>query len=303
MKPYPGDWVMRSVLFVPGHNERMHEKAARTEADCFVLDLEDAVPENLKQTGREVVRELLKAGIYSNRPVFVRVNPLATGHADRDVTAAVDKSVCGFLYPEAQAADDIMTFEKLLTLQERDLNFDPGYFSLIAICETPIGVLNAQEIAFSSKRIIALIFGCEDFLAGQQGRHCQGDISLHTPRSMVAMAARAAGIESIDTPYVHVHDLEGLRDFAEMGRNLGMGGMCAVSPRQIEAIHEVYTPSTVEIEKARRIIDAAEEAEQQGVFLEDNLFVSPPTLKAARKLIARAQAIRSFEEFYGQHRN
>jgi citrate lyase subunit beta/citryl-CoA lyase len=158
-------------------------------------------------------------------------------------------------------------------------------------------VLNAAEIASASPRMMALIFGCEDYLAALQGRHSDAEEALLTPRALVAMAARAAGLEAIDTPYVRVHDLESLKWFAIQGRDLGFSGMCALSPRQIPVIHEAYTPSKEEIRQAEEVIAVAErsQAEGRGVMISGGAFVSPPTVRAAKKLLERTEAIRSSE--------
>jgi citrate lyase subunit beta/citryl-CoA lyase len=299
-KPYIGDWVLRSVLFIPGHIEEMLRKGARVQPDCFILDLEDAVPEKFKTTGRNRVREALEGGFYEGRTTFVRINSRATNYTLEDLQAVAHPNMHGIVYPRAERKDDIEYLENLLVKIERGLLLESPYFSIIPVCETPLGVINAYEIAGSSSRIVAMIFGCEDYLAELRGRHSSGERSLLTPRSQVAMAARAAGVEPIDSPFVKVHDFERLQHFAEVGRDLGMAGMCALSPRQLPIIHEVFTPSLGEVGFAREIIDAAEDGDKMGrtVRMSDGKFISPPTLKAALKTITRAEAIANLEEYY-----
>lgn len=300
-KPYDGDWVLRSVLFVPGHIEKMLHKAAGTKADCIVLDLEDAVPDEGKDVARSVTRSFLEKANYPRKTVFVRVNSFETGLTEKDLEGVACRAVHGFVYPWANSAEDIEKLDDRLGQIERNLDLPNGRFSVIAVIESPRGILNVAAIAQASSRMVGLIFGCEDYLAEMQGRHSVGEASLVMPRAQVAMAARAANIEPIDSPYVRIHDLEGLRAFAETGRDLGMAGMCALTPGQIPVINEVYTPSEEEIQLAREILAATESEEnsERGVFLAGDKFISPPTLKAARKTIARYEAIHDLEAFYG----
>ena len=247
-------------MFVPGHNEKMVWKGAHSEADSIVLYLEDAVPPKSKAKGREIVNSVLKSGLYARKTVFVRINPLDSGLTLLDLEGVASPEVNGFIYPMAYTPDDIENFDAQLRLVENHLSLPIGHFSIIPVLETPLAVLNAYAIAKASDRMVGLIFGCEDYLAELQGRHSPDNISLYMPRAQVALAARAAGIEPIDTPYVKVHDLEGLRAFAEVGRNLGMAGMCVMTPRQIPIIHEIYTPAEEEVRYASEVVKAEEEA-------------------------------------------
>jgi len=298
-KPYPGEWVLRSMLWVPGQIDKMLAKGPETDADCVVLDLEDAVPPAEKATARGKIRQVLEAGLYRRKTVFVRINPIDTGLTLRDLDGVACAHLHGFVYPMTYTADDIKKFDAQLSLIENHLNLPKGHFSIVAVIETPLAVLNAYSIATASDRIVALIFGCEDYLAEQRARHSENDVSLHTPRMMIAMAARAAQVVPVDAAYVRVHDLQGLRAFATCARDLGMGGMAALTPAQIAVANEIYTPTAEEIETAQAIVDAAAAAEREGrgVVVVDNKFISPPTLKAARTTIARGEAIRALEEF------
>jgi citrate lyase subunit beta / citryl-CoA lyase len=298
-KPYPGEWVLRSMLFVPGQIDKMLTKAPETETDCVVLDLEDAVPQAEKASARAKIRQALEAGLYKRKTAFVRINPIESGLTLRDLDGVACAHLHGFVYPMTYTADDIKKFDAQLSLIENHLNLPKGHFSIVALIETPLAVLNAYSIATASERVVALMFGCEDYMAEQTARHAEQDVSLHTPRALIAMAARSAHVVPVDTPYVRVHDLDGLRPFARHARDLGMGGMVVLSPGQIAVANEIYTPSVEEIETARAIVAAADVAEREGrgVVIVDNKFISPPTLKASRTTIARLDAIRALEEF------
>lgn len=300
-KPYGGDWVLRTVLFVPGHIDKMLNKGAASDADCVVLDLEDAVPPGSKAEARQKIRRALEEDLFERRPVFVRVNPISTGLTLLDVNAVACSALDGFVYPMAHTPENIGNFDAQLSLIEANLGLGKGYFSIMPLIETPLGVLNAGAIATASPRVVSLIFGCEDYLAEMQARHSDQDISLHTPRSLVALAARAAGLEPVDTPYVKVHDTEGFREFATRGRDLGMGGILVMTPSQIEVARRVYEPTSEEMDTAREIVEAQEKAlkEGLGITVSKGRFISPPTLKAARALLRRAEAIKALEDFKG----
>ncbi len=299
-KPYEGPWVLRSLLFVPSHIEKMVRKGAGSEADCVVLDLEDAVPDTKKEEARTAIRESLTSGLYTKKTVFVRVNPLETGLTLRDLDGVACRELHGFVYPMANTPDDIKNFAAQLRLKEMTTGLPVGHFSLIILIETSLGVINAYSIAKASSRVVGLLFGCEDYMADMEARHSENDVSLHTPRALIALAARAAGVEPIDTPYVKVHDLEGLVSFSRRARDLGMGGMLVMTPKQIPIVHSTYTPSEEETSYAKAVVAAAEAArkEGRGIAVVDGKFISPPTLKAARKVLARVEAVENLNRFH-----
>ncbi|HEX7344221.1 MAG TPA: CoA ester lyase [bacterium] len=298
-KPYPGDWVIRSALFVPGHIDKMLARAADSGADCLLLDLEDAVPSDQKAEARQKIRQALEREMFTRSAVFVRVNSFETELTEQDLEGVVCRHLHGIVFPNANAPGDIEKLDRALGQIEKKVQLPIGHLSITPLVETPRGVLNAYAIAQSSARIVGLIFGCEDFLAELQGRHGADEAPLQVPRAMVAMAARAAGIEPIDTPYIKVYDLAGLQSFARAGRDLGMSGMCALTPDQVRMIKEVYTPAEDDVRMARELMEAAQDAGnlERGVFISDGRFVAPPTLRAAAKTLARHEAIRDLEAF------
>ena len=299
-KPYKGAWVLRSMLFVPSHIEKMVKKGAESEADCVVLDLEDAVPEDMKDKARTAIRDSLASGLYAKKTVFVRINPLETGLTLRDLDGVACRELNGFVYSKACTPDDVKSFDAQLRLKEMTAGLRVGHFSLILLIETALGVINAYQSAKASDRVVGLLFGCEDYMADMQARHSENDVSLHTPRMQTALAARAAGVEPIDTPYVNVHDLDGLKPFTQRGRDLGMAGMLVMTPKQIPVAHATYTPSNEEITYAKEVVEAAEAArkEGRGIVVVDGKFISPPTLKAALKVLARVEAIDNLNRFH-----
>jgi citrate lyase subunit beta / citryl-CoA lyase len=296
-KPYKGPWLFRTFLFAPGHLEKFIVKGAGSEADCVALCLEDAVPVPEKENARKCIRKTLDAGVFDNKPVFVRINSMDTGLTLLDLEAVACSQLDGFVYPMAYTPDDIKKFDAQLSLMEAQLELQKGHFSIVVLIETPRAVLKSYEIATASNRVVGLLFGCEDYMAEMESRYSIEERSLFVPRSMMAMAARAANVEPIDTPFTRVHDLEGLKRFATLGRDLGMSGMLIMSPRQIPIVRECYTPSPHEVNIAEKIVRVADEAERErrGIVIVDNTFISPPTVKQSKKLLQRMKVINSFE--------
>ncbi len=293
-KQYPGPWILRSMLFTSGHNRKFINKAFNSRADCIVLDLEDAVPVGSKADARVVTREILESDLPDKRPVFVRINPMETGLTLIDLDGVACRELAGFVYPKAYSARDVEAFSAQLALIEMHLGLEKGHFDIIVLMETPQAILNALEIANSSPRVIGLLFGCEDYLTDMRGAHGPGGRSLQVPRHMVSMAARAAGIVPIDTPFVDVHDAEGLQEHISQAKELGFEGMLVMSPRQNEVANLRYSVSDQERQEATDIIAAANDS-SRGISVKKNLFVSPPTHRRAKDLLARCASLEAFE--------
>lgn len=296
-KHYNGPWILRTLLFTPGHNEKLINKALNSSADCVVLDLEDAVPDDCKQNAREVIRETLLTLKSDNMTVMVRINPLESGLTLLDLDDVACRQLDGIIFPKAYCADDIKALDAQLSLKEKTLGLETGHFNIIILIETPRAVLNCLEMATSSKRVIGLLYGCEDYLSDMEGFHGPEGRSLLVPRHLISMAARAAGIVPIDTPYVQVKDEAGFEKHITQGRELGYEGILVMTPKQIEIARRMYTPSEEEIAEAQHIVTMASQAskDSRGIALAGNVFISPPTLKRARKILNRLDAIKEFE--------
>lgn len=298
-KAYNGPWILRTVLFTAGHNQRYINKAFTSKADCIVLDLEDAVPNGLKDEARKRVQQVLSGDPPCRQPVMVRINPFGTGLSLADLDGVACKNLSGFVYPKAQCGDDIKAFDAMLSLKEESLGLPEGHFDLIPLIETPRAVLNAYDIAVASSRVVGLLFGCEDFLADMESSYGPDQRSLLIPRHMIVMAARAAGVVPIDTPYIQVHDDDGLREHIRRARELGFEGMLVMTMRQIDIARELYSPTASELAEASQMAQYASDAvkNSRGIAVYGDTFVSPPTLKGALKTINRHEAVRSFERY------
>ncbi len=287
-------FILRSLMFVPGHNEKLLLSAARSNADAILLDLEDSVrsKEN-KQIARDKIEEKVTSGTFNKFAVFPRVNDRQSGHLLKDVYQLTIEGIAGFMYPKSVTGQDIYFFDKLLETIEAEKGYPIGRYKIIPLIETAAAVLNAQDICKASDRVIALAFGCEDFVSDLEGVHDLEGQSIHSARALIAMAARANGVIPIDTVHIHVHDLEDLEKNVKFARILGFEGMLILHPKEIEIAHRYFTPSEQEVEDAREMLRLAKEVEEQGrgVAVINGKFIGPPMVVAAKKLLNRHRAI------------
>jgi citrate lyase subunit beta / citryl-CoA lyase len=287
-------YVLRSMMFVPGHREKLILSATRSTADALILDLEDSVkPESNKQVARDMIQQYMKSGTFQGYQVFVRVNDRESGHLLKDILQLSIEGITGFMYPKSVTGQDIYFFDKLLETVEAEKGFARGTFKIVPLIETAAAVLNAQDICRSSARVIAIAFGCEDFISDLEGIHDHNGVSLSTPRALIAMAARANGVIPIDTVHINVHDLEHLEKNIKLARLLGFEGMLILHPKEIELAHRYFSPSQQEVDDAREMLQLAEAAtkENAGVVVVNNKFIGPPMVLAAKKTLSRHEAI------------
>ncbi len=293
------DYLMRSLLFVPAHNERLMLSAAKTPADVLLFDIEDSVqPVENKQKARDRVVEMVKEGIFEDKVIFPRINDRESGQLLKDVTQLTIEGITGFMYPKAKTGDDIYFFCKLLETIEYEKGIPVGTFKIIPLIETASAVLNAQDICKASKRVVAIAFGSEDFIADLEGQHDLEHESLFTPRNLIAMAARATGVIPIDTVHVRVKDLEDLENNLILSKKLGYEGMLALNPMELPLIHRYYSPTEQDVYESKEILRLDKEAREnnQGVAIMNGKFVGPPFVLKANKILKKHQAIVSKEK-------
>ena len=282
-------------MFVPSHNKKLMTSAARSSADVLLLDVEDSVqPFHNKQAGRDTIVQYVTEGIFKGRKIFPRVNDRESGHLLKDITQLTIDGINGFMYPKSKKGEDVYFFDKLLETIEYEKEIPVGTFKIIPLIETASAVMNVQEICTASKRVIAVAYGSEDFITDLEGFHDVEHLSLFTPRAMVAMGARAAGIAPIDTVHVRVHDLQDLETNLKISKNLGFEGMLVLSPKELPLVHEYYSPSLQEVEDAEEMLVLSYEASETGVgvAIKNGKFIGPPLLKAAKKIIEKNNLIK-----------
>lgn len=288
------DYVLRSLMFVPGHNEKFINSAIASKADAILFDIEDSVqPLPNKQIARDTIVRYIENGKFSGRQIFPRVNDRESGQLLKDVIQLTIRGVDGFVYPKSRKGEDIYFFDKLLETIEYEKGFEAGTFKIIPLIETAAAVMNVQEICAASKRVIAVAFGSEDFITDLEGIHDAEHISLFSPRALIAMAARAHNIIPIDTVHVDVHNLEDLELNLKLSRKLGFEGMLVLNPKEIPLVHQYYSPSEKEILDAREMIRLSQESVEkgEGVAILNGKFIGPPFLANARKILKKAAII------------
>lgn len=287
-------FLFRSLMFVPGHNERLLNSAAQSKADVLLLDIEDSVqPFVNKKVARETIKTYVQTGIFANHLVFPRVNDRESGQLLKDVYELTIDGIHGFMYPKAKTGKDIFFFEKLLETIEYEKGITIGTFKIIPLIETAAAVLNAQEICQASNRVVAIAYGCEDFITDLQGVHDKEHQSLFTPRAIIAMAARANNVIPIDTVHINVHDLHDLEENLIVAKKLGFEGMLVLHPKELDLVHKYFSPSTDEIGEAEEMLGLAREAEKdgKGVAVMNGKFIGPPMVASAKKIIEKSKLI------------
>ncbi len=290
--------LLRSLMFVPGNREDMLAKAASVPADALVIDLEDAVPVAEKERARAIAAAAVDRLAAAGRSVHARINALSTGLTRDDLAAVVRPDLAAVHLPKVEAPQDLRDLDVLLREQELASGIRPGSVRSIALIETARGVLRCDDICRASDRLVAVALGAED-LSRDLGiprpgpEDASGPDALHFARSTLVYTARAHRLLAIDTPYPRVRDEDGLLWEARLARALGMKGKYAIHPAQVDTLNRVFSPSQDEIDEARRIVAAYEEAAARGVGVVtvDGRMIDEPIVRAARDLLEIAERL------------
>lgn len=282
-------------MFVPAHNERLMDSATRTVADVLLLDIEDSVqPVDNKQIARNNIIKYVSEGRFQGRQIFPRVNDRESGHLLQDVYQLTIPGVTGFMYPKAKKGDDIYFFGKLLETIEYEKRLPISTFKIIPLIETTGAVMHLNDIcSICPNRVIAIAFGCEDFITDLKGQNDEPGQSIFTPRALIAMAARANNIIPIDTVHIKVHDLADLEHNLILSKKLGFEGMLALNPKELPLIHEYYSPSETDLDWANEMVELFDEAvkDGKGVAVKDGKFIGPPFLAKAKQILKKQEMI------------
>ena len=281
--------LLRSWLFVPGHQQRMIDKALDLRVDSVVLDLEDGVA----ATSRDAARELIRAATRAKRDgpaVFVRVHDVHHRELANDLSVGFGAGIDGIVLPKVQSADDVRGFDQLLGAREVGLGLRLGSLSVVAMIESARGLVHLAEIAASSPRLVGLMFGAEDFaldLGLWAARQPQASDHLYA-RSSLAIAAASQGLQAIDRVCTILGATEALSLDARQARDLGFSGKALIHPGQIPAVHEAFTPSPDELQFARRVVAAFEAAgtNDPGAIAVEGQMVDRPVAERARQMLA-----------------
>ncbi|HUG14234.1 MAG TPA: CoA ester lyase [Thermomicrobiales bacterium] len=267
----------RSLLFVPGHRESMLAKATQLEADAVVFDLEDSVPPDQRAAAREMVREMLRGWSGAARP-FVRLNAPLAGALAEDLTV-IDGVDAGVVIPKIDFPVELDAVFDALRGRQREM---------IVTLETPRSLLRAEEIA-DTRGVHGIFLGGEDLTNALRSRRTPGGAELTWARNVTLVAARAAGVDAYDTICPEFRDVDTLTIDCSVAASMGFDGKFAIHPAQIPIIHLAFSPSSAEIDHARRIVTAFDDALSQGrgAIEVDGQMVDPPVAERARALLAR----------------
>ncbi|MFQ5533662.1 MAG: HpcH/HpaI aldolase/citrate lyase family protein [Sphingomonadales bacterium] len=282
----------RSVLYMPGSNARALEKAKSLAADALILDLEDAVAPDAKAAARAQVRDAARAGGYGSREVIIRTNGLDTMWGGDDLVAAATSGADAVLLPKVESANTVRTALSIL-----DGAGAPEDLAIWCMMETPLGILHAEEVASASPRLGCLVLGTSDLTKDLNARHTAQRLPLLSSLSTCVLAARAFGLAVVDGVYLDLADEAGFEAACRQGLELGFDGKTLIHPRQIEAANRAFGPDQAQVNWARRIIDAFEDAEAEGkaVVVVDGKLVENLHVADAKRLIALHDAIAELE--------
>jgi citrate lyase subunit beta / citryl-CoA lyase len=290
--------LRRTMMFLPASNPGMVKDAYIYGADSIMFDLEDAVAVTEKDSARFLVYNALKTVDYGNTELVVRVNGLDTPFGREDIEAVVRAGVHVVRLPKTERKEDIHAVEAVIEEVERKCGREVGSTKMMAAIESPIGVINAYEIATASKRLIAIAIGAEDYVTNMKTKRYANGMELFGARSQIIIAARAAGIYAIDTVYTEVDNEEGFRNEVELIKQLGFDGKSVINPRQIKPVNEIYTPTQEEIKKSVAIVNAAKDAEEKGlgVISLNGKMIDKPIVDRAMRVLQLAAAAGVYKE-------
>jgi citrate lyase subunit beta/citryl-CoA lyase len=284
--------LRRSLLYVPGNMPSMLQNIPLFHCDGVIIDLEDAVPLSEKDAARILVKRFLENYTERNKEVLIRINPLDSKWGYDDLKVVLPALPDGIRLPKADTPEIVERLDTLLTEFEEELELDIGRFRILPSIESALGILNVKGIARTSNRVFALAFGAEDYTVSMGIERTSGGEELFNARTRVLWAAKAAGIQAIDTIFSDVNDMEGLRRETELIKRLGYTGKSLVNPRQIDVVHEVFAPKQEEIDYALQVIDAIKRARLMGtgVISLGGRMIDAPVVKRAVRVLRTAQA-------------
>lgn len=290
--------LLRSAMYVPAYRKKFIDKALESNADALLIDLEDSVPDTFKHEARCIIKQYLDSGAFCGKTVFVRLNPLESNMLSEDLKYVLHYDITGYIPTKIYTSDDMDYYDKLITQLEAENQIEHKHFKLMPLIETTSAVMDVYGIARKTDRTIAVCFGGEDFLNDLQGLHKDPPKSFDYPRAAIAIAARAAGIYPIDTPYLSIHDTAGFLREEKASFELGFAGIQVLNPKQIALANECFSPEEDEIKRSKEIIEACSKSAKEGtgVAMYNGKMIGPPMRKRAEKVLEIAKLIEKKEK-------
>jgi len=284
--------LRRTMLFMNAQKPGLIKDAYIYGVDSIILDLEDAVAENQKDAARFSLYHALKSVDYGDTEVLVRMNGLETPHWQEDIRVSVAAGADGVRIAKCESAADVRLVEEHVHAAEEEFGVETGRTLLMAALESPKGILNAAEICTASERMLGVAISGGDFRKSMHVRPVPGGIEINTARSLMLLAARAAGIQCFDTVFTALDDEEGFRAEVRLDHEMGFDGKSLINPRQIAYVHETFAPTPAEIATAELYVRSYEEQSKQGVgvYIVNGKMVDIPFIEDAQRIIALAKA-------------
>jgi len=295
--------LIRSWMFVPGHRQRMIDKALGLHVDAVMLDIEDGVAESEKDTARQMIAESLDRvadSLSGSEPMttparYVRINSVGHARMHADLDAVIRPGLEGLVIPKIETPEQIRIVEEILDGRETELGIEKGATRLLVAIESPLGLINAFAIAACSARIIGLIFGAEDYgkeigLPFQREEEAR---DLLYARSAMVVAATAAKVQCVEGVWPDFTDIDGLSGFALQARRLGFTGMSLIHPGQVDAINAAFTPTPDEVDYCQQVVKAFEEATKRGdgSIAFGGQLIDPPIVERAIRTLELAESL------------
>lgn len=279
--------MLRSMLFLPGNNPNLLINGNCLGADAVIFDLEDAVAPAEKTAARILVRNTLRYMDFTGIGRIVRINSIDTPYWQKDLDLIMPYKPDLILLPKTSSAWEAQEADRYMTTLEEKLGFEPNTVGLMPLIETALGVENAFSIASSTKRVKALFLGAEDLTADLRCKRTKEGREIEYARTRLVVAARAANIDVFDTPFTDVNDDEGIVVDAELAKALGFSGKASISPRHVEVINRVFSPTMAEIDYAYEVLEAIRIAKEQGkgaIALRGKMIDAPIVARAERTI-------------------
>jgi citrate lyase subunit beta/citryl-CoA lyase len=282
--------LRRSLLYVPGDKEAMLAKAPGRGADGLILNLEDAVAPANKEQARQAVAHALRSLNFGRAEIIVRTNPPDTDAGYRDLLAVAPLAPHAILLPKVRSVEEVRFVAWTIERLEIFHDLPAGQIKLMCMIESAAGVLNAVEIAACHLRVAALIFGATDFSMEVGCAITEDGRSLLAAASRIILAARAAGIDAIDTPYMKLDDAEELARSSRLARELGFNGKSAIHPAQVAAINAAFSPTAEQTAWARRVLALTPDGDitRLGAAVLDGQLIEAPHISRAERILAAA---------------
>lgn len=289
--------LRRTMLFLSAQRPGLMKDAYVYGPDSVILDLEDAVAENQKDAARFSLYHNLCSIDYGKTERIVRINGLDTPHWREDVRVSVAGGADGIRIAKCESAADVKTIEQAVEAAEAEFGREPGSMLLMAAIESPRGVLNALDICESSPRLFGVAISGGDYRAAMQTKYYPSGSEMASARGNLLIAARAVGVQCFDTVFTNLDDMEGFKAEVILNKEMGFDGKSIVNPRQIQIVHDVFTPDAKEIREAEKVVRVIREnaAKGIGIFAVDGKMLDIAFLSGAERTLALAKASGVYE--------